>query len=185
MPLSTCHYLVEQLCTVKPYPAIHHFPLAGELRKHLYIEGLSRSDRQPLDESDTFVRIQRERFIVRPAASHPISQRRSCSGIPRSGRDFPVKIPGAVLTRFSAQRLEELDGHSVGMPPRPAKQPRRLSILLINSPRRRQCTVVPDAHRLGDRGGPGRQHRDGTAPVALQEGADGRAGRLLGVIRIA
>src|SRR3954471_20455668 len=115
MPLSTCHYLVEHLCTVKPYPAIHHFPLAGELRKHLYIEGLSRSDRQPLDESDTFVGIQRQRFIVRPAASHPISQRRSCSGIPRSGRDFSVKIPDAVLTRFPAQLLEERHGHSVGM----------------------------------------------------------------------
>src|SRR5918994_5943501 len=114
MPLSTCRYLVEHLCTVNPYPAIHHFPLAGKLIKHLYIEGLSRSDRQPLDESDTFVGIQRERFIVWPATSHPISQRRSCSGIPRSGRDFSVKIPGAVLSRFPAQLLEELHGHSVG-----------------------------------------------------------------------
>src|SRR5688500_16567274 len=116
MPLSTCHHVVEYLGTVNPYPAIHHFPLAEKLIKHLYIEGLSGSDRQPLHESDTFVGIQRERFIVRPAASHPISQRRSCSGIPRSGRDFSVKIPGAVLTRFPAQLLEELDGHSVGMP---------------------------------------------------------------------
>src|SRR5690349_1933042 len=71
------------------------------------------------------------------------------------------------------------------MPPRPGKQLRRLSIPLITSTRRRRCTVVPDAHRSGDRGGPGRQHRDGTAPVALQEGADGRAGPLLGVTGIA
>ena len=39
--------------------------------------------------------------------------------------------------------------------------------------------------RLATGGGPGRQHRDGMAPVALQEGAGGRAGPLLGVIGIA
>lgn len=38
---------------------------------------------------------------------------------------------------------------------------------------------------LATGGGPGRQHRDGTAPVALQEGAGGRAGPLLGVTGIA